>query len=76
MTPEERVRKVFDESGLKQTIRSQIVAGLTSTSEQPTPELSPIPDPEFSPIPELEKPKGTGTLALLALPVVYLLLTQ
>jgi len=52
------------------------VAGLTSTSEQPTPELSPIPDPEFSPIPELEKPKGTGTLALLALPVVYLLLTQ
>jgi hypothetical protein len=68
MTPEERVRKVFDESGLKQTIRSQIVEGIGPISEQPTPELSPIP--------ESDEPKGTGTVALLALPVLYLLLTQ
>ena len=68
MTPEERVRKVFEESGLKQTIRSQIVAGIGPTSEQPIPELSPSP--------ESDEPKGTGTVALLALPVLYLLLTQ
>ena len=70
MTSEERVRKVFNESGLKQTIRSQIVAGLGPTSEQPIPELSPIVDPQS------DEPKGTGTVALLALPVLYLLLTQ